>query len=414
MKTLFAALLWSAAAVLALMLLLRLWRGRNIVLSRRCPRLFAMAVFLLVLAGVGAERIDAGDEETTLREEYDRLLERLPDLLKNEAFVRAWRNNDGQLKASESELQVVNNIPFFRNLKSFHALPAGDSPERDGLIESIPGMIPFPAETHEVVKPILESMLRDQEQPALPPDKALAALDAVERAGQLSSPQIQFFWSALPGVIRADREGALAVATRLRREARMQSALIAASFGMRPYLERAWASKAGTTDYNSTPEKETLNIGRILGALPYEYDRRDAGLWTREARAQLTLRSTATVTLELGESVRVVGPDENFEVDRLSALRVKQAAVVEHEWIGRMELPADSLLYVFDLPGLLDEAATARVKETVAAALDGDEAAAAKIERSLPFTHAVLREQLKANPAAKGAPLCRTLLELFE
>ncbi|HMS18293.1 MAG TPA: hypothetical protein PKA37_15725, partial [Planctomycetota bacterium] len=91
MKTLLTVLFWVAAAGLALLLLLRVCRGKPLMISKSSSRVLSMAVFLLVLLGVGSERVLGQTEGTSVEDSRRRLLENTPKLLQSEAFVAGWR-----------------------------------------------------------------------------------------------------------------------------------------------------------------------------------------------------------------------------------------------------------------------------------------------------------------------------------
>jgi hypothetical protein len=55
-----------------------------------------------------------------------------------------------------------------------------------------------------------------------------------------------------------------------------------------------------------------------------------------------------------------------------------------------------------------------RLDEEVAAALNGNEDAADRLEAALPLAHAAVRTGLKEQPGAKFAPRLRLILALFD
>jgi hypothetical protein len=404
MKILLSVCLWLAALALATMMLIAILRGRPVVLGTRSSRIVGMALFLLVLFGVGAESLRGQQEESTAQEEKRRLLESMPQLLRSEAFVSIWRR--GTVRS------LIDD--FFTALDSIdERTTEADQSSIEARKLQLLGAAPFPEGAREVVQSILKNRFAGSALAhGLESRDVLRALDLMESSGAIHPGQIRMFWKALPSVIATDREGALQIATRLHLQARIHNALVAASFGVQPFNVRAWMGKAGMR-----PEErmaEARSVGHIMGALPYEFARTDAGLWDKEARAQVTLLSESAVKLERGGKTESIDLGGVVELSRLSALRTSEPTTVEHDWIGRIQLPGKSLLFVFDLPSHLDDSAKARVLQVVSAALEGDEDAAARIERSLPFTHVALREGLAAKPDAKGAPLLRLMLSLFE
>ena len=398
MKTLLTVLFWVAAAGLALLLLLRVCRGKPLMISKSSSRVLSMAVFLLVLLGVGSERGIGQTEGTSVEDSRRRLLENTPQLLQSEAFVAGWRRMNAVEATSE----------FYRDLELLSA--GSEAPQAADVLARVLGAVPFREPAQSVVRSILKAKFGAAEESVpLTAEAVLLSLDAVEAQAAIHPAQIRVFSFAAPLVAPTDPEGAVRLLTRLHAQARMHEALVAASFGVQPYQARAWMSKAGAP--TEVRMAEVRAVGRILGALPYEYATRNAGLWDREARARVVLKSGEGLRVVAGGQSLPVAPGAEFEMARLSAWRTQQAAVVHHDWLGAIELPADRLIFAFQLPDLLKAEALARVAAVGGAALLGSEDAGGKLERSLPLTPPAMLAGCQANPQAKGAPALRLLLK---
>src|SRR5262249_46617015 len=87
---------------------------------------------------------------------------------------------------------------------------------------------------------------------------------------------------------------------------------------------------------------------------------------------------------------------------------------LEHAWLGRVTLPANRTVSVWQLPGLLSDEGQKKLNKDVQAALEGDEDAADRLELVLPFAHAAMRAAVAESPKAKLAPRLRMMLALFD
>lgn len=88
--------------------------------------------------------------------------------------------------------------------------------------------------------------------------------------------------------------------------------------------------------------------------------------------------------------------------------------VIEHSWLDTIGLPAGKNISVWDLPALLTNEQRKKIDEEVAAALQGNEDAADRLEMALPMAHTAVRVRLKESPQARFAPRLRMLRALFD
>src|SRR5262249_32842925 len=101
-------------------------------------------------------------------------------------------------------------------------------------------------------------------------------------------------------------------------------------------------------------------------------------------------------------------------LDLLETTPGDKPVVLEHAWLGRIELPPGKLFSVWDLPAHLSDGAKAAAKKMVLEALEGKPEAARRLEQSLPLTQAFVHAGLAASPLAPGAPRLRLILTQFD
>ncbi len=112
-----------------------------------------------------------------------------------------------------------------------------------------------------------------------------------------------------------------------------------------------------------------------------------------------------------------IAPGKTVRLGRLDLIETpagKAAVVLEHAWLGPVELPPGRTLTVWDLPQLLPAEATDKAKRAATAALKDDLQAVERLERVLPLCHPAIRAALSESPDAAGAPRLRTILTLFD
>ncbi len=470
MKWIGVALLWVVALVPAAALAYRLWRGRPVVLPARCPRALRLAVLLLAFLGWGGsdargeEPVPSGGEEPAEGGVEDEL----PPGLREERVVEGYRRWMGEeIPARFAELEphclevpLPTNAPFLERVARAQELVRGlasdDFQAREDASAALERLgqaaIDVLEGAQESADPEVASRARRilgrlrqaveeahadmvQLSRSLPPSlwaiveeelrcaadskpgfmmhasALLETLDALEAEGFIHEGVVAYFWRRLPG-LPGEESGCLPkICVRLRRHARISQALVAASFGVAPFTPFAWMNKAGPRPEERMEEASA--VAHILDALPGAYARADAGLWDHEARSRLTVQEGALIVARSGRE-GMSGVGTQVEVDRLCILQSVEGAVLDHDWIGRISVPAGRPLTVWDLPGLLEGEAAAAVRREVDSALGGSEVAAERIERALPFVHAALREGLAGSPEAPGAARLRVILALFD
>jgi hypothetical protein len=245
------------------------------------------------------------------------------------------------------------------------------------------------------------------------------ALDELEKNGRFDHYWNAYLWRK---AATESKEGAsrIELFARFRQHARITDALIRAHAQVKPLMQppRAWMSKAGPKagDLAGMKVYET-SLTDMLKVANEVLPTTDEGTWKRDGVALLkpTVGSLAP-TLIRGGKERMLPADEATRFGRLDLLKTgDKPATIHHDWLGKIELPANKLVSVWDLPNHLPDGAKQKMDETVLDALkNNSEDAADRLERCLAVSHHSIRVGLKELPNAKGAPRLRLILALFD
>jgi len=143
----------------------------------------------------------------------------------------------------------------------------------------------------------------------------------------------------------------------------------------------------------------------------------DEGTWRRDAQIQFTaLNGSPSPTLIRAGKPRGFPEGAKTRLGRLDLLQTPKdkPCALDHEWLGRIELPAGQIVSVWQLPSFVSKDAEDKLRTTIKSAIDGDEKAADRLEKVLPLAHLELRAALNESPKAKGAPRLRMILSIFD
>lgn len=404
MRWLTVIVLWLVAVVAALVILRRVRRGKPVVLAGRwSPRLVRMIAVVLVIVGAGEEarppHAGAAPAKLPIRTDDDQL----PPTFQA-STIQAW-------------LTLQQEGGRYDHAKKILAQTlAADKPTKEQLEAAVRQAGTLPEPLQKVVKADLAA--RGEGKAAKPTAAELtAALDGMEKYGRFDHFWNAYLWRQSAAVDVADR---IELYARFRRHARITDALVKAHAQVRPVMQapRAWASKAGPRPGDmplirayETSLADMLKVaGEVLPAT-------DEGTWKRDGVVLLkpVAGSPAPKLIRAGKE-RVLPEDESTRFGRLDLLKTgDKPAVVAHEWLGKIELPANRLISVWELPDLLPDAAKQKLDETVLDAMKtNSEEAADRLERCLPLSHRAIRAGLGELPMRKGAPRLRLILTLFD
>ena len=407
---------WVVALVVAAAIAGRVRRGRHVVLTGRfSPRLVRMIVVVLVIFGVGCEKKTSSKATAGAPSDADAsssggtaaptpappvvpVGNALPPTITLE-ILNAWLF--GQARSSEWQTFKVEATLSLLQGK-------GDTPKTQAYA------------VRGALAPLLDAewaaRREGHEPPAASVEDLTRALDEMESIGIYDHWLNAYLWRKTSSVSPAGARLA-ALYARFYQHARVTDALIAALGQVRPFMTppRAWMSKAGPR--KEEREARERSLSEMLDAAQQLYPSTDHGTWSRDGLVLLTpAQGSAPLIVIRGGKAVPLGEGAATRFGRLDLLETPTSppAAVEHEWLGRLELPADRTLSVWHLPGLLPPAAKEKLRATISAALDGDEKSAALLERALPLAHRGLRAALEHLPGAIGAPRLRMILALFD
>jgi hypothetical protein len=396
-------LLWVAAIVVAVVVLRRVRRGKPVVLTGRwSPRLVRMVAVALVVLGPGDER---------LAPEAHAFPVRLPPA--------AGGDLPASVNAESVQGWLVENQPANRFATGKrHLLRAAIGQKLTTADRALANhyVSRLPEKARAILLADVQAAEAGKAAPAATDADLLAALDELEKAGKFDHALNAYLWRKAAGPAK-DPARRVELFDRVRRHARLTDALLKAYAQVKPVMlsPRAWMSKAGPRpeDYRA----EQAAVADILKVFAKELPTIDEGTWKRDGIALLkpVAGSPAPVLIRAGHE-RALPADEATRFGRLDLLRTgDKPAVVGHDWLGKIELPANRLVSAHDLPDLLPKEAKETLGTAVHQALTtNSEDAADRLERCLAVSHEAIRIGLKELPNARGAPRLRLILSLFD
>lgn len=411
MKWLLAAWLWVAAGLIAVAVVWRWRRGRNIVLRGKwSPRFVRMVVIVLVMLGLGCETatpVESGGQKEE-KNKVDTPSDELPASLTS-ATIQQWMFlQTGYTRRSATHWPNCK-ILLSRDVSTLSA------PELFQL-KTICRTLPPSLATMLIAD--MDAQTAKQISPALAAGRILALYDECERLGYYDHWLNAYLWRKTAGWEADGTKQMADVYARMHRHARITDALIRAQGEVKPYLipPRAWMSKAMPGP--AFRERELKSAADVLAAAKAAYPAMDGGTWKREGVVLLTLaKDTGTPQLLRAGRKQPWPSSAAVRLGRLDLIETPpgdKPVVLEHDWLGKLTLPVNRTISAWQLPGLLSDEGRATLKERVAEALSGDEEAADKLELALPLAHMAIRTGVAESPQAKLAPRLRMLLALYD
>jgi hypothetical protein len=398
--------LWVVAIVLAVIVLRRVRSGRNVVLSGRwSPRVIRTVAVVLVVLGVGEEARTPEAQAAPTRLPIRGADDELPKTV-NPHTIELWLIAHQEDGAPETFKKTVAKV-----------LTAGKATKGD--INRIPAHV-LPPDLYRMVEADLAAVKEGKPLPKVAGTGLQAALDAMEKQGRYDHFWNAYLWRKTATADFPDANARVELYSRFRQHARITDALIRAHAQVKPIMAspRAWMSKAGPRPGEiaaiKAHAKSVADMHKVAAeVLPTT----DEGTWKRDGVALFRPVKDAEAPVLIRNGKEYVLPaDESTRFGRLDLFKSggKPVAIV-HDWLGKVELPANRLVSVWDLPKLLPEAAKQKLDEAVHEALKtNSEDAADRLERSLAVSHFAIRAGLRELPNAKGAPKLRLILSLFD
>jgi hypothetical protein len=412
MKWILAPFLWLLAVIVALCVLWRVWRGHNVVLRGRWgPRFVRMVVIVLVVLGVGVEKSEAAPVGLP-KDGKKKPDESLPPSVTVYVLMN-WLGLEsplGEWRRFKHGLVQLGHLPAAQ--KKGKAAPA-----LLRLAEKLP------AKFRALVVADLEAIQTGVPAPAPSARELTAALDELEKNGCFDHLASAYLWRKTAGALDgADRRAVIELFGRFERHARVTNALLVARSRMSPLMARpqAWRGKGGGGGIHqlALEAADPKNAAILLQIAAKVYPAMNSGTWQRDGLAVFRIaKGSAPVTLVRGGKGGMPMTEGEVRLGRLDLLETtpgKEPVILEHAWLGRIELPAGRVVSVWDLPSLLPEKTKDKVKQAVADALQGKEAAAVQIEQALPLAYPFVREAVAKSAGTPAAARLRLVLTQFD
>jgi hypothetical protein len=400
--------LWVVAIVVAVLILRRVRRGKTAVLTGRwSPRLVRMIVVVLVVLGVGEEvrPPDAGAAPAKLpiRSSDDELPKSItPDKVQ---MWMAINEQGGRYGLNERTVFRALAADRLTGVEAESAIA-----QAKYLPPSIRALIQADLMTKVAEKPAKRVSVGDLR----------AALDDLEKAGRFDHYWNAYLWRKTATAESPDDDARIQLYDRFRQHARITDALIRAHADVKPLMQppRAWASKAGPRPGEMAAMKaHAASLNDLIKVAAEALPTTDEGTWKRDGIVQIKpVAGSPAPTLIRGGRTRDLPANESTRFGRLDLLRTgDKPAVIQHDWLGKIELPPNKLISVWDLPNLLPDTAKQKIDQAVVDALrNNSEDAADQLERCLAISHQAIRIGLKELPHTKGRPRMRLILALFD
>lgn len=408
MKWLLSACLALVAIVLALLVLQRLRRGQPVVLTGRwSPRVIRMVAVVLVMLGVGesarAQEAKGAPNKLPTPENNDKL----PNAITIDA-ITAWLTH----QTSGSQAAAT---------KLVHAKLMATHPPTAELLDAV--------RTHVRLLPAGLAKLLLADLQALKDGKPLPTPTVAQLKQALTDCSVNsyydhywtaYLWRKATDLNSADSQAWTDVFAGLRQQARITDTLIRVHATVKPIMlsQRAWMSKAGP----GPAERQLLveyrkAVADMLKLAGEQFPTVDEGTWKRDGIVLLKADpdALAPVLIRAGHK-KDFSTEFTTRLGRLDLLKTNdKPAVLLHDSLGKIEIPAQTLLSVGQLHQYLPDATKRKLEQMVHDALTkNSEDAADRLETMLPFAHAAIRAGLKEQPTAKGAPRLRMILALFD
>jgi hypothetical protein len=369
-----------------------------------------MVVMVLILLGVGIDKAQAGDRAVAEPEPATGAAQpdaRLPEIV-TERTIAQWRYHNAALDG------------WMMTKRTFVELDLAAAEAQAPLLEQIEaGAGYLPGKFRNIFTAHVKALKQGKPIPLVECPAMIEALDELEALGLFDRWIAAYLWRRTSALAEPpQRKELAAVYARIERHTRIADTLIRSQAAAQPVpiSPRAWRSKAGPSHWQRRTEQHARQA--ILVTAKRLYPKTDAGTWDDDAVVRLVVaEGSPAVSLRRAGGQRRLKAGDLFEFRRLDVVEVSaggKPAVLRHVWLGPIELPADRLIAVWDLPGLLSPGAKAKVQETVDQALSGDEQAAEQLEVALPLSHRAVRAAVAEKRDAPGAARLRMILTLFD
>lgn len=408
MRWIVAALLWAFAIVVALVVLRRMRRGKPVVLAGRwSPRVIRMVAVVLVVLG--------SNEETTAQELTAKPIPPTTD-------------------APADPLPKNLSVHVTRSWLYMHTPGSVEHAAKTALAKVLANPSPTAEEiaavqTHfklwnDVIKQLVEADLKALKEgkpfPVATAAQLSQAIKVLQAHGYYDHWWNAYLWRKATNVDVAHETEWTHVFAQLRTNARVTDVLIRAQAQVKPVMVSrfAWGSKAGPGPAERQAMVVEANaINDMLKIAGEVYPTTDEGTWKRDSIVLLKADKDVPAPILLrGGLKKDFSGEFNTRLGRLDLLKTgDKPCVLVHDGLGKIELPANTLVPVAQLGQYVTGNAKRKLDELVQEALTkNSEEAADRLETMLPLAHDAIRTGLKEHPKAKGSPRLRLILSLHD
>jgi hypothetical protein len=411
MKWIVTPLLWILALIVGIMIAWRIWRGKPVILKGRwSPKFVRMVVFVLVMLGIGLE-----GQESNIKPRVDvqgtQQGDNLSDVFPSEItphVIEFWSELGIWSKFSHPESSWFS-------FKQDMALAAHLFYKADSHMLFPRGLSKMPEKFRTFVMSDLDNWRGGSHYFPLHENKeVLEVLDEMEAKGYYDNWLNAYLW-------RRSEKPDIELYARFHRHARIVNALMKARSEVELWKPKPWISKSAPPQGNGekmqlAEAKYQKDLEKILENAKKLYPSADVGTWEKDGAVLLTLgKNSESVTLIRGGKRKLIFPNETFRFGRLDLIETgKTPSELRNTHLGSFKLHENQLLNVFSLGSSISSEGSAKRRELIDRAVQGDEKSAEVIETILPLLYHDLNYQMDYVRGGKGAPRLRLILSLFD
>jgi hypothetical protein len=411
------ALLWLLAAAVAIWAYLRLRRGKVTLLEGRfSPAFIRMVAIVLVYFNGGCPEPKLPNAAMGSPSSASTTLPRTkPASAPTNKFIAAPKDFPAVFD-SLAMYELQYNDTWRETTQKIDAFDTEDTEARFNEAISYVSYV----DDKDLADLLKKKLERQREAKADTPEQLSEFLDLIAKNSLYHPWLIGYVWrsvlhtageSATP--LGSD-DGTLAtLLSRLEYHQRILHSLMLAEAEVGPVTFVPWRSKAAPpSGYGSLK----LPLALVETAKK-KFPTTDAGTWESEAVLEFAVKSAPTdAVFFAGGEQRGIG--KNLRLVRFSMLVVPGSSaspvVLTHPKLGDLTIAPGQALTAWNVRNFLSTKTLAELQSMVAKALAGDETIIGELEAILPAVEDLLREALRKEPTAKGAPALRTLIALFD
>jgi len=414
---------WTAAGLLAVVLLWRLRRGERVVAGRWSRRTARLAAVLIVAFGGGCQESEASPPPDATPSGLPQPTPRAPlteTVRTTLAPISLFDGVDARDAVRRTLSHRYGQSPwrrFVRAVVGLEATPGDHSTELKALSEPAPHALR--ERWVEPMSTLVRAHLTAGGSPTL--SELTTALRAAERdwirdgwlVGLVFRASSEL--AARPTPSTTDARALAGLYAELERHARVVHAIERTTFEAGPVRFRPWMSKAMRPGGDRAEVEVPDDFAKLLRR---ELKTADAGAWAREVRWLVEVAADAPegATLHRGGQTVPLKSGDVVALRRLDLITVPEAAerplVLDRPGLGHARLAPGATLTAWNAHRTLDERARDRIEGWVnSASKSGDQAALEHLQRELYVAHHAI--SAARGTATKGKPGLDMLWAMF-